>query len=58
MDSTMVIEKIKEMRQSLFYDIPRYVTMGYMYEKWYTLLLLAKFEKICVFETQNHVNYM
>ena len=27
--STTVIEKIKEMSPSLFYEIPSYVTMGY-----------------------------
>ena len=55
-NSTTVIAKIKEMLRSLFYDILYYITMDY--EKRYTPLLLAQCEKICAFETQNHVNYM
>ena len=54
--SATAIAKIKEMSQSLFYDIPGYITMDY--EKWYICLLLAQCEVIYVFEIQNHVNDM
>ena len=49
--STTVIATIKEMPQSLFYDIPCYVTMDY--EKFFDTS-----EEIRAFEVQNHVNYM
>ena len=51
---TTVIAKIKWMPRSLFYVIPRYVTMDY--EKWHTSLLLTQCEDIRAFEVQNHVN--
>ena len=46
--STTVIEKIKEMSRSFFYEIPSYDTMGY--EKWYTPLIVAQCEENCAFE--------
>ena len=56
MYSTTVIAKIKGMPRSLFYVIPRYVTVDY--EKCYTSLPLTQCEEICAFEVQNHVNYV
>ena len=53
--SITVIEKIKEMLQLLFYDIP------YMLRHNGSQLLLAQFEKIFAFKTQNrqlHVDFM
>ena len=46
--------KIKEMPRSLFYVIPRYVTMDY--EKRYKFLLLTQCGEIRAFEDQ--ANYM
>ena len=56
MYSTTVIAKIKGMPRSLFYVIPRFVTMDY--EKWYTSLLLTQCGEICAFEAQNQVSCM
>ena len=55
-NSTTVIAKIKGMPRSLFYVIPRYVTMDY--DKLYTSLLLTQYEEIRAFEVQDHVEYM
>ena len=54
--STTVIAKIKGMLRLLFYDIPRYVTIGS--EKLYTYLSLSHCEKICAFEVKNLFNNM
>ena len=53
--STTVIAKIKRMPRSLFYVIPRYVTMDYEKCKH---INVKKCEDIRAFEVQNHVNYM
>ena len=54
--STTVLKIIKEMPQSLLYDIPCYFVLGY--EKWYTSILLALCGEIRAFEVQDHVNYI
>ena len=43
--------KYKRYAASLFYDIPRYVTMRY--KKRYSLFAIC--EEVCRFEIQNHV---
>ena len=50
---TLVIAKIKEKSESLFYGIPRYVTMDS--NKWYPSLLLYNVKKIRAFEIQSNV---
>ena len=42
------------MLQSLFYDLPQYVTMGY--ENHTPLFILYNVKKFVLFEIQDHVN--
>ena len=52
-----LLQITKECRGQYSENIPCYVTMDYMYEKWYTYILLKQYEEIRAFKVQKHVDF-